>query len=35
MRCVICAVAERRQFAILTTDHDFHRYAELLPIQLA
>ena len=31
---LICAVAARRQFAILTTDADFTHYAKLLPIQL-
>ena len=31
---LICAAAERRQFPILTTDRDFERYAELLPITL-
>lgn len=31
---LICAVAERRTFAILTTDIDFTRFARLLPISL-
>ena len=31
---LICAVAERRGLAILTTDADFTRYARLLPIAL-
>jgi len=31
---LICAVAARRGFAILTTDADFARYAQHLPIQL-
>lgn len=31
---LICAVASRRGFAILTTDADFERYARHLPIQL-
>jgi predicted nucleic acid-binding protein len=32
---LICAVAIRRNLAILTTDADFERFAEVLPIQLA
>jgi predicted nucleic acid-binding protein len=31
---LICAVAARRQFAILTTDTDFAHYAKVLPIHL-
>lgn len=31
---LICAVAARRQFQILTTDTDFTHFASLLPIQL-
>lgn len=31
---LICAAAERRQLAILTTDRDFDRFAALLPIAL-
>ena len=31
---LICAVAARRQFAILTTDSDFTHFAKVLPIQL-
>lgn len=31
---LICAVAERRQFPILTTDADFTRFARVLPIVL-
>ena len=31
---LICAVAERRGLSIFTTDRDFIRYAELLPIGL-
>lgn len=31
---LICAAAERRRLAILTTDRDFVRFAELLPIAL-
>lgn len=31
---LICAVAERRTFAILTTDIDFTRFARLLPVSL-
>ena len=31
---LICAVAERRQFPILTTDVDFTRFARVLPITL-
>jgi predicted nucleic acid-binding protein len=31
---LICASAERRQLAILTTDADFSRYAGILPIVL-
>lgn len=31
---LICAVAERRTLPILTTDIDFTRFAELLPITL-
>jgi predicted nucleic acid-binding protein len=31
---LICAIAERRNLPILTTDADFVRFAELLPIQL-
>lgn len=31
---LICAVAARRRFAILTTDADFERYAQHVPIQL-
>ena len=31
---LICAVAERRKMPILTTDTDFTRFAEILPIAL-
>jgi predicted nucleic acid-binding protein len=31
---LICAAAERRKLPILTTDRDFTRYAELIPIAL-
>ena len=31
---LICSVAERRQFAILTTDDDFAGFARVLPITL-
>ena len=31
---LICAVAERRRIPILTTDADFTRFAEILPITL-
>jgi predicted nucleic acid-binding protein len=31
---LICAVAARRQIAILTTDGDFSHFARVLPIQL-
>lgn len=31
---LVCAVAERRAFPILTTDADFGRYAALLPVRL-
>ena len=31
---LICAAAERRNFPILTTDGDFVRFAEILPIAL-
>jgi predicted nucleic acid-binding protein len=31
---LICAVAARRKFAILTTDEDFSHFARVLPIQL-
>ena len=31
---LICAVAIRRQYAILTTDKDFGRFAKILPIRL-
>lgn len=31
---LICAMAEKHQLAILTTDKDFMRYASLLPIRL-
>jgi predicted nucleic acid-binding protein len=31
---LICAVAERRNIPILTTDDDFTRYAKILPIRL-
>lgn len=31
---LICAVAERRGYPILTTDADFSRFADVLPIQL-
>jgi predicted nucleic acid-binding protein len=31
---LICAVAERRQMPIFTTDRDFHRFATILPISL-
>ena len=31
---LLCAVAERRGLPILTTDRDFVRFAEVLPIEL-
>lgn len=31
---LICAVAERRDYPILTTDTDFSRFADVLPIAL-
>jgi predicted nucleic acid-binding protein len=31
---LICAVAVRNEFSILTTDEDFGRYARVLPIVL-
>lgn len=31
---LICAVAERRELPILTTDADFTRFADVLPISL-
>ena len=31
---LICAAAERRRLPILTTDTDFHRFAEVLPIAI-
>jgi predicted nucleic acid-binding protein len=31
---LICAVAVRRQFGILTVDRDFEAFGELLPISL-
>ena len=31
---LICAVAHRRQWAIFTNDHDFHKYASVIPLQL-
>ncbi len=31
---LICSVAARRQFGILTTDADFGSFTKLLPIQL-
>jgi predicted nucleic acid-binding protein len=31
---LICAVAARRSWPILTLDHDFDRYSKYLPIQL-
>lgn len=31
---LICAIAYRHQLAIFTTDQDFNRYAQHLPIQL-
>jgi predicted nucleic acid-binding protein len=31
---LLCAVAERRSFPVLTTDADFGRYATLLPVTL-
>jgi predicted nucleic acid-binding protein len=31
---LLCAVAERRAFPILTTDADFTRYAALVPVKL-
>ncbi len=31
---LICAVAVRRGFSILTTDDDFRRYARVLPIEI-
>ena len=31
---LICAAAERRHMPVLTTDADFHRFAEILPIAI-
>lgn len=31
---LICAVARRRSWQIFTTDHDFERYAKVLPVGL-
>ena len=31
---LICAIAERRAYPVLTTDADFRRYAALLPVRL-
>jgi predicted nucleic acid-binding protein len=31
---LICAVAERRKFPVLTTDRDFDRFAAVLPITM-
>ena len=31
---LLCAVAERRAYPILTTDDDFTRYAAILPVKL-
>jgi len=31
---LICAVAHRRSWAILTTDRDFENYAKVLPVRL-
>jgi predicted nucleic acid-binding protein len=31
---LICAIALRRNWEILTTDHDFSRYASVLPLKL-
>jgi len=31
---LICAVAQQRQIAVFTTDKDFGRYADVLPIRL-
>jgi predicted nucleic acid-binding protein len=31
---LICAIAERRGLPVLTTDHDFIRFAQVLPISL-
>jgi len=31
---LICAVAQRRNWQIFTTDHDFHRYARVLALRL-
>jgi predicted nucleic acid-binding protein len=31
---LICAIAERRGLPILTTDHDFQRYARVFPLHL-
>jgi predicted nucleic acid-binding protein len=31
---LICALAARRRFGILTTDTDFQRFAKLLPIEI-
>jgi predicted nucleic acid-binding protein len=31
---LICAVAERRQMSIFTTDKDFSRYSRIIPIKL-
>jgi len=31
---LICAVAHRREWAIFTSDHDFHKYASVIPLHL-
>jgi len=31
---LICAVAHRREWAIFTSDHDFHKYASAIPLHL-
>ena len=31
---LICAIAERHELAILTTDQDFSSYAEIIPVKL-
>lgn len=31
---LICGVSLQRNWPVLTTDHDFHRYAQVVPLQL-
>jgi predicted nucleic acid-binding protein len=31
---LLCAVAARRRFTIMTTDNDFFRFAKIVPVQL-